>query len=690
MQHRHLPPRFTPYATLSLATVLLLQGCAVVQVSSRNTAQSLIEQRDSVLTRSKLSEASLGLLSMVGQAQDDCLQQLDACLQQLQNTPNLIDEQYLSAASELYLLQADQFKADQPNCQPLPVVAAQSDQKIIIRLKNDPSTAPQYDLSTVQNCQQQRQRALLASISHAYAYLFASQRPAQQRVFDNRQVQVRDFYNVAVSRFVAEQFNGQQHTAAAQIQQEGMRLQTSATLRLQDHGELFSKHAPEQLVAADELSFSGLRTVNRRDGFGVEFVAVMPKAAQTPALSPNPNPNTGTNAQTDVEIYPARYLPISIVLRPSGQSRTEMLQSQNFTLDIYNPYQQQQAALPPAAAQNLAANFSAPYGLWIAQNNLAEMAYRSLLALDEQHSTPQLYMLEPYQPNKRVIILLHGLASSPEAWVNLTNDIFGDPVLRQGYQVWQVFYPTNMPMLESRLKIQQLLERAYQQVDPQQQDAASQNSVLIGHSMGGVIGRMLLSPTDLSSTAFRQFNAREKQKLTQIPELKAYLQLKPLPQVQRAVFISAPFRGTDYADRWFTLALRKIIQLPVSFIQTLDEVIERARLDPALRQRLVDAGLLDFQNGASELSRRSRFMATTQAVQLRPNLPFHLMMGQIDPNSSVLDSSDGIVPYHSSHLAGAVSEKLIVGGHSIQSSPQAVLELRRILRLHLREIGDAD
>ncbi len=39
------------------------------------------------------------------------------------------------------------------------------------------------------------------------------------------------------------------------------------------------------------------------------------------------------------------------------------------------------------------------------------------------------------------------------------------------------------------------------------------------------------------------------------------------------------------------------------------------------------------------------------------------------------------------HLDGAVSEKIIKGGHSIQETPEAVLELRRILRLHLQDLG---
>ena len=35
------------------------------------------------------------------------------------------------------------------------------------------------------------------------------------------------------------------------------------------------------------------------------------------------------------------------------------------------------------------------------------------------------------------------------------------------------------------------------------------------------------------------------------------------------------------------------------------------------------------------------------------------------------------------HLDGAVSEKVIVSGHSVQETPQAILELRRILRIDM-------
>ena len=46
------------------------------------------------------------------------------------------------------------------------------------------------------------------------------------------------------------------------------------------------------------------------------------------------------------------------------------------------------------------------------------------------------------------------------------------------------------------------------------------------------------------------------------------------------------------------------------------------------------------------------------------------------------NSSDGLVPYWSSHLDGAVSEKIVPSGHSAQQNPEAIEEVKRILKAH--------
>jgi hypothetical protein len=48
------------------------------------------------------------------------------------------------------------------------------------------------------------------------------------------------------------------------------------------------------------------------------------------------------------------------------------------------------------------------------------------------------------------------------------------------------------------------------------------------------------------------------------------------------------------------------------------------------------------------------------------------------------DSSDGVVPYWSSHLDGARSERIVPSGHPAHQNKQGMEEVDRILRLNLR------
>ena len=94
-----------------------------------------------------------------------------------------------------------------------------------------------------------------------------------------------------------------------------------------------------------------------------------------------------------------------------------------------------------------------------------------------------------------------------------------------------------------------------------------------------------------------------------------------------------------------------------------------------------------IQNGPSDLSHSSKFTELTENVVPTDKIIFHSVMGNITDSKDPKVMNDGIVPYESAHLKGAASELIIKGGHSIQETPEAVLELRRILRLHLTEQG---
>lgn len=650
---------------LSLLTTLSLTGCQVVSVKNQALNVSINNERDSILTGDKLSAASLNVLSMTGREAKICSTDPQVCVSEFKKISQISDEQLLSTASELFLARAIELdKSSACKSSVLAVTHSQEKQSQQKKLQED--------------CFDQQLIMLDQSIRYSYAYLFKTQRAPQDRLFDNRQVQIRDFYNQAIARLI------QTYTVrhSQQTNHQVLRIADSVYhINKSDYPQLQNQQV-EQILSTYNMNFSGLRSANRRDGFGSEFLMVLPSLEKDRKpedskyiIDPlNHRYPDGINPN----IHQARYLAATITAEPkTSHTLQDILTTKEFKLNVYDPYIHEKVKVA-GREYSLAANFSAPYGLWLAQNNLGRSAYLSLLDRDMHLTMPHIYMLEPYTPKKKVMVLVHGLASSPEAWIRLTNDIMGDSVLRENYQVWQVFYSTNMPILESHFQIQALIQQSFNSVS--KDHPAPQDAVLIGHSMGGIIARLLVSDRDISNEAFQTIRSHRTNALRNNRLFMDRLNIKPIPNFSRAIFIAAPHRGTDFADLWFTKAARKIIKLPGAFLSAFTDTLQ-GNID--LNDLVQDVGHQLIENGPSDLSKNSRFNLVTRNVKPVSSLKFHSIMGNDSNTEDLSIMTDGVVPYLSAHLEGAQSEKIIKGGHSIQETPEAVLELRRILRLHL-------
>lgn len=665
-----MPKQIYKVLFATLFSSYLLTGCQVVSVKSQGINVTIANERESILTRNKLSEASLNVLSMTGREANICSDQPEECIRELQQIPQVQDEQLLSTASEVYLAKALNFE-NSSDCKIGILTSTKSEEKQQLQQVN-------YD-----KCLDQQLYMLDKSIRYSYAYMFKTKRAPQDRIFDNRQVQIRDFYNLALAKLVSAY--GLRHKPT-QVEKR-IKVSDSIYSINFDHYPQLKEQKIEQLLSSYNLNFSGLRSINRRDGFGSEFVVVLPQVKDEIGEGKNKyiiDPiNFSYKNGVNPNIHQARYLAATITAQPKSATNIEdILNKAEFELEAFDPYKYEKVDLA-GKIYPLAANFSTPYGLWLAQNNLGKAAYLTLIDRDDHLTMPHLYMLEPYNPNKKVIVLVHGLASSPEAWIRLTNDIMGDAVLRENFQVWQVFYSTNMPIIESRFQIYALLTQAFAKVDAKA--PAKKDAVLVGHSMGGIIARLLVSDADVTKKALAMMNNRQLNKYQKLPIVSQRLVMKDIPNFNRAIFLATPHTGTDYADRWFTKAARKIIRIPGAFLSAIGDSIQNQDLDVKDLLTQIDHGLI--QNGPSDLSHQSKFMELTKNINPRKGLAFHSIMGNITDSDDLNMITDDVVTYKSAHLNGAVSEEIIKGGHSIQETPEAILELRRILRLHLTQLG---
>ena len=295
-----------------------------------------------------------------------------------------------------------------------------------------------------------------------------------------------------------------------------------------------------------------------------------------------------------------------------------------------------------------------------------------------------LYTLEPYQPNKIPVVLVHGLLSSIHTWMQMVNTLKNDPHIRQHYQFWFFTYSSGNPLLYSASMLRKSLNNARAELatTPEAQRSFD-HMVIIGHSMGGLVTKTLLQdPGDRlirKATGGRSWEeiapkcTPEERKM--IEELALY---KSLPSVRRVIFLAVPHRGARMAQYFQVRLIARLIKLPTALVKDVRNMMENVR-------RNASAGKLegDIKTGLDELNPKAPTIQAINEIPLRPDVPCHSIIG--NKKMATPGGSDGVVEYSSSHLDQVRSELVVQSGHSVQTHPVAIYEVRRILLEHLKE-----
>ena len=497
-------------------------GCSTVTLKPVSAAEYIQAKRGDPLGSGHLSTAAIETLTVLGLDESACSAHTRRCAKQLLDNDGVAQERKLATVAELWLQASLQLAKRQP--------------------RSDAALS-----------------AWLETARYAYAYLFFSERAPSERAFEDRQTQVRDYYNYAVQQAVSALF--------VRFQQQG-----------------------QQADSAAELS-------------------------------------------------------------------------------AYDPYLSARATLGGYTVP-LAGDFSAGYGVWMARSGFAEQSLRTLFGMAHGIDRPHIFLTQPYDPNRRVLVLLHGLASSPEAWVNLANELLGDEHLRARYQIWLVYYPTNLPIAYNHLQIRKGLQQALDHFDPQRRSASAHDMVLVGHSMGGVLARLMVSSSDgdrLWQRLFGNATLAPQAMQTLRDKLSPMLHFEPMPEVSEAIFLASPHRGTPHATGILGSLVGGLIGLPARILDQFQDI--------------TGTGLVGkLPTSMDNLNDHDAFVEAAAELKIAPRVTYHSIIARRDPRVPLAQSDDGFVPYWSAHLDGAASETVITSGHSVQETPQAILEIRKLLR----------
>src|ERR1700736_455445 len=299
----------------------------------------------------------------------------------------------------------------------------------------------------------------------------------------------------------------------------------SGTFSLTSPKPIDQEHDPSRydLFPVDTLKIGGTFFKRRSavSGIGAPLVAV--------ARSENPNSRQQYK-------LPRVYAPATAVIQFSGQKAD---------LKFVDPFQAERVALDKRNFP-LALDLSAPIAMLIARERPERLGFARVMNPEKYADTARLAQLQQYDPNRTPVIFVHGLQETGASWAPMIDTLRNDQWIREHYQFWFFSYPSGYPYPYSAALFRHDLdgiERAFPN---------HKRVVLIGHSMGGMICRLMI--TDSGDKIWRDFFAT--------PPNKTPLANDPLkiaedvlifdhrPDVQRVIFISTPHRGSKLATSW--------------------------------------------------------------------------------------------------------------------------------------------
>jgi pimeloyl-ACP methyl ester carboxylesterase len=448
----------------------------------------------------------------------------------------------------------------------------------------------------------------------------------------------------------------------------------SFTLSVVHHGFSWRPDEFGPLLFSSDYKVEGLENLYHGYGLGVPLIGSRDPAARGPAHA----------------YYPREVnFPVTAFFRFDG-GLADLGACHCGRLELYNPLAIQEAEVKGRTVP-LETDLTTPLAYYLSHTDFEDDSYIGFLRPDKIQKRSGIYMFEPYQRGKIPVLMVHGLLSSPVTWAPLFNDLRADPTLRERFQFWFYLYPTVNPYLLSAADLRQSMAELRVELDPQHEDDALDRMVLVGHSMGGIVSRLLT--IDSGADFWRLVSSEPFDSLKISPDDRAELQriffFERQPYIQRVIFLGTPHHGSQLSPTFPARFAEKFVRYPTQLMRLANDV-SRANPTawPMFRNGILPTSVDMLKPGSRAL----------ELIAYRPEaagVHYHSIIGDLPgderfieyfiPGGTTRERTDGVVTYASAHLDGVDSEITVPADHlHVHHHPLAVQEVKRVLLEHLR------
>ncbi|MGI9519408.1 MAG: esterase/lipase family protein [Pirellulaceae bacterium] len=517
---------------------------------------------------------------------------------------------------------------------------------------------------------------LATAVAASYQYLFDPRLDSQRNVYDPVFRRVCDTYNAALEgmlRIMRDTDALRPGGMFVASTLDGHPLEIAISIDGRWRHEEF-----EKFEFASDFDAEGLQNVYHTYGLGVPLIGVRRRSE--------------TSERPDEEFYPQGLtLPLTAFITTAIETDVNE-QGQRSVIRMIDPLEQTEIQVADRFAP-LESDISTPLAYFLDDPLLGNnwFSTAALLNGDFARQFGGLYMLEPYDPTKIPVVMVHGFWSSPMTWTEMFNDLRADRTIRSNYQFWFYLYPSGQPFWFSARQMREDLAGARQQLDPQGQSGALNEMVLVGHSMGGLISRLqTINSRDNFWELVSERDVNELQGDTDTRQrVRDTLYFDANPAIARVITIGTPHRGSNVSNsltRWLS---QRLFMLPSNLTNEYGRIVKQ-------NPDFFRSDMLEITTSTDSLSPRSTFFDAMLQAETSDRVRYHNIIGVYKSSgpaswiSSSEEISDGVVSVESAQAEDTESELHVPSEHSsVHQHPLAVLEVKRILREHLQEVHQA-
>ena len=425
---------------------------------------------------------------------------------------------------------------------------------------------------------------------------------------------------------------------------------------------------PSRLLTPDQIGdfefvsdyqLKNLRSRNTFAGLGVPIIVIRRQSEQ----------------RDPVEKYYTKGMSFAatIVLRFDDETPTDA------RLQIFDP-RESDGMLVGDTVMPLETDVSTPLARYLSNKDLSLLDTWGYLRPDRADKVSGLYMVQPYDPDRIPVLMVHGVWSSPMTWMEMFNDLQADPEIRRKYQFWFYLYPTGEPLAFSAAKLRAELQKVRHDCDPYHRNDRLDEMVVVGHSMGGLISQMLT--INSGDKLWSSVSNRPVDSLKANAEVKSDIRrvffFESNPSVDRIVTIASPYNGSSLSNRFTQWLSGSLVWLPAKTYQLSRVIFEqddKSWWESFSTQR----------TSMDSLTKKSGVLKLIRETRVPDEVKHHNIVG-IKRGTTQANWTDGVVSYRSAHCEDVASEKVVQASHSeVHRHPDAVAEVRRILLEHLLE-----